>query len=144
MAAKKSMGKSEPKAPKETPKKAASKPKKQMEDDELEDEEDDDENESVVSKKSAKPVAKKGKDDDDDEESDEEEVDDWESPRKMTPGIPILKNSIFPNLRLRKPVHLERKPVRETMTISRWTKISKTWIFSTIQVSTTKKTTIKK
>ena len=36
MAAKKSMGKSEPKAPKEAPKKDASKPKKQMEDEELE------------------------------------------------------------------------------------------------------------
>ena len=106
MAAKKSMGKSEPKAPKETPKKATSKPKKQMEDDELEIEDDDDVTEGVKSssKKSVKPVAKKGRGDDDDEDNDseEEEVDDWEKPEEEDSWDPDFEEFDLPKSNAKK------------------------------------------
>ena len=104
MAAKKSIGKSEPKAHKETPKKAVSKPKKQMEDEELEDEDDDD-TESVksTSRKSAVPVAKKGKDDDDDDDdADVDEVDEWEKPEEDDSWDPDFEEFDLPKSKAKK------------------------------------------
>lgn len=99
------MGKSEPKAPKETPKKAVSKPKKQMEDDELEEDEDDDDTGSVksTSNKSPKPAAKKGKDnDEDEEETDVEEVDDWEKPEEEDSWDPDFEEFDLPKSKAKK------------------------------------------
>jgi len=103
MAAKKSMGKTEPKAPKETPKKIISKPKKQMEDGELEDEDDDDtETVKSTSKKSAAPAAKKGKDDDDDDDADVDEVDDWEKPEEDDSWDPDFEEFDLPKSKAKK------------------------------------------
>jgi hypothetical protein len=80
-----------------------------------------------------KIVSKPKKEEDDDLEDDDEEV----SLRKMIPGIPISKNSIFPSRRPRKqPERVAlavRKQVKATRTICQWRKILKTWIFLMIR-----------
>ena len=77
-------------------KKAA--PKSKAKEEEVEDEEELDESEDLKPKTAkAKSFIKEKQDDDDDEEEEADVEDDWEKPKKMIAGIPILTNSTFPN-----------------------------------------------
>ncbi|MBC7848983.1 MAG: hypothetical protein H7Y31_04575 [Chitinophagaceae bacterium] len=94
---------SEPKTPKETPKKASPKSKKQMEDDE--DDEDIDEEETSTATKAAKPTSKKKgeEDDDDDAAVGEDEVDEWDKPEEEETWDPDFEEFDLPKSKVKKP-----------------------------------------